>query len=89
MTEFYKKRQGRILCGVLAGLSEKFGWDITLARVLFAVFAYFTGGFGIFLYILLAVLLPNKEDIERDKYGTGPRRRKDAEVVDDDHKWFW
>ena len=31
--------------------------------------------------------------IDRDNYGTGPRRRKDAEVVDDDDKdndgWFW
>jgi phage shock protein C len=49
-------------------------------------------GFGILLYILLAIFLPYKEDITRDQYGTGPRRRKDAEVVDDDDDndgWFW
>ena len=34
--------------------------------------------------ILLAIFLPYKEDITRDHYGTGPRRRKDAEVVDED-----
>ena len=49
-------------------------------------------GFGILLYILLAIFLPYKEDLDRDNYGTGPRRRKDAEVVDDDDDndgWFW
>ncbi|VUX08884.1 Uncharacterised protein [Streptococcus pasteurianus] len=43
-------------------------------------------------YILLAIFLPYKEDITRDHYGTGPRRRKDAEVVDEDDDndgWFW
>ena len=49
---------------------------------------YFSG-IGIILYILLAIFLPYKEDIERDKYGTGPRKRKDAEVVRDDDGWFW
>ncbi|MGT2893016.1 PspC domain-containing protein [Streptococcus downei] len=88
MSVLYKKRQGRFLAGVLAGLADKFGWDLTLARILYGIFTYFSFGFGVFLYILLAVLLPYKEDEERDKYGTGPRRRKDAEVIDDD-KWFW
>ncbi|EHI75039.1 membrane protein [Streptococcus criceti] len=88
MTGLYKKRQGRIFAGVLAGLADKFGWDVTLVRVLYAIFTYLIG-FGLFLYVLLAVLLPYKEDEERDQYGTGPRRRKDAEVVDDDDKWFW
>ena len=38
---------------------------------------------------LSAQLYIAKEDIERDKYGTGPRKRKDAEVVRDDDGWFW
>ncbi|MFC3932789.1 PspC domain-containing protein [Streptococcus dentapri] len=89
MSNLYKKRQGKMLCGVMAGISEKFGWDVTLVRILFAVFTYFSVGFGLFLYILLAVLLPYKEDEDSNRYGTGPRHRKEAEIVDDDKDWFF
>ena len=85
---FYKKRQNKLLCGVVAGLADKFGWDLPIARVVAALLMYFSG-IGIILYILLAIFLPYKEDIERDKYGTGPRKRKDAEGVRDDDGWFW
>ena len=54
-----------------------------MTRVLTALLMYFYD-FGIVIYILLAIFLPYKEDITRDHYGTGPRRRKDAEVVDED-----
>lgn len=81
---FYKKRQGKLVSGVLAGLADKFHWDLSLMRILTAIFMYFSKGFIIFLYLVLSLFLPYKEDIDRDKYGTGPRRRKDAEVIDED-----
>lgn len=90
----YKQRKNKLVCGVCAGIADKFGWDLPLTRVLAALLMYFYG-FGILLYILLAIFLPYKEDLDRDNYGTGPRRRKDAEVVDDDDDnddndgWFW
>lgn len=88
----YKQRKNKLVCGVCAaGIADKFGWDLPLTRVLTALLMYFYG-FGIVIYILLAIFLPYKEDITRDHYGTGPRRRKDAEVVDEDDDndgWFW
>lgn len=87
----YKQRKNKLVCGVCAGIADKFGWDLPLTRVLIVLLMYFYG-FGIVIYILLAIFLPYKEDITRDQYGTGPRRRKDAEVVDDDDDndgWFW
>lgn len=54
--------------------------------MLIALILYFTK-FGLLLYILLAVFLPYKEDIIETRR-QGPRRRKDAEPVDDDG-WFW
>lgn len=97
---FYKQRKNKLVCGVMAGLSDKFGWDITIARVLAALFMYFSG-MGIILYIILAIFLPFKEDLEQENTTTndyqrhyGPRQRKDAEVIDEEDAqtkdgWFW
>lgn len=87
-SSLYKKRQGKLVCGVVAGLADKYGWDIAVARVLAGLLMYFTK-FGFILYILLAVFLPYKEDLDEYNYGQGPRKRKDAEVVDDKDGWFW
>lgn len=90
MTKYYKMRKGKIVSGVLAGLADKFKMDATLARVLFAIFFLITEGTALFLYILLSVILPYKEDLlEYDEviYRDG-RRRKNAKVVEDDD-WTW
>ena len=31
---FYKTRKNRLVAGVVAGLADKFGWDLALARIL-------------------------------------------------------
>lgn len=85
----YKQRRGKMLSGVLAGLANKYNWDISLCRILFGICVYFSAGFAIFLYILLACILPYKEDIIEEQYGQGPRKRKEAEPVDDNDGWFW
>lgn len=61
-TKFYKQRKNRLVAGVIAGLADKYGWDLALARVLAALLIYGTG-FGVLLYILLAIFLPYKEDL--------------------------
>ncbi|MFF1071839.1 PspC domain-containing protein [Streptococcus pyogenes] len=88
-TKFYKQRKNRLVAGVIAGLADKYGWDLALARVLAALFIYGTG-FGVLLYILLAIFLPYKEDLLEERYGRGPRRRKDADVLNEEEDgWFW
>ena len=57
---FYKIRKNRLVAGVVAGLADKFGWNLTLARVL-AIILMVSTQFGIFLYLVLALLLPYKE----------------------------
>lgn len=54
---FYKTRKNRLVAGVVAGLADKFGWDLALARVL-AVILMISTQFGIVLYVILAFLLP-------------------------------
>ncbi|NTS57161.1 PspC domain-containing protein [Streptococcus pyogenes] len=88
-TKFYKQRKNRLVAGVIAGLADKYGWDLALARVLAALLIYGTG-FGVLLYILLAIFLPYKEDLLEGRYGRGPRRRKDADVLNEEEDgWFW
>lgn len=88
-TKFYKQRKNRLVAGVIAGLADKYGWDLALARVLAALLIYGTG-FGVLLYILLAIFLPYKEDLLEERYGRGPRRRKDADFLNEEEDgWFW
>lgn len=88
-SKFYKLKRGRMISGVLAGLSDKFNLDVNLVRFLFAMFTVFNFGLGIILYVIFAMSMPYKEDVEREQYGTGPRRRKDAEPIQDNDGWFW
>lgn len=88
-TKFYKMRRNRMISGVLAGLSDKWDLDVTLVRFIFTIFTIANFGLGIIIYIILASILPTKEDIEAEMYGTGPRKIKDAEPIDDDKGWFW
>ena len=88
-TKFYKLRRNRMVSGVLAGLSDKWKLDVTLVRFLFAIFTVANFGVGVIIYIILASILPTKEDIEAEMYGTGPRKIKEAQPINDDDGWFW
>lgn len=87
--KFYKMRRNRMVSGVLAGLSDKWNFDVTLVRFLFAIFTISNFGVGVIIYIILASILPTKEEIEAEMYGTGPRKRKEAEAIDDNDGRFW
>jgi phage shock protein PspC (stress-responsive transcriptional regulator) len=54
---FYRDPDGRILGGVCAGLAAYFAWDPLLFRILFVVLT-FAGGFGLGLYLVLWIVLP-------------------------------
>jgi phage shock protein PspC (stress-responsive transcriptional regulator) len=49
--------QGK-LAGVCAGLSHYLEVDVTLVRVVFVVLTLASGGFGLLLYLLLAIVIP-------------------------------
>ena len=88
-TTFYKLRRNRAVSGVLAGLSDKFGLDVGLVRFLFVLFTISNLGLGIIIYIILLSVMPYKEDVEEEMYGTGPRKRKEAEAIKEEDGWFW
>ena len=59
----YKIEQGKKLDGVCGGIAEYFDIDPTLVRLAWIFFACFAGG-GIIAYILAAIVIPRKSEIE-------------------------
>lgn len=56
-----KSNTNKMLSGVLGGIGEYFGIDPTLVRVGYAALTVFSAGFpGLLLYIVLALIIPNK-----------------------------
>jgi phage shock protein PspC (stress-responsive transcriptional regulator) len=55
----YRRREGRILAGVCAGLAAYFGVDVTLVRLGFAVLTII-GGLGPLLYVVAWVIVPEE-----------------------------
>jgi phage shock protein PspC (stress-responsive transcriptional regulator) len=49
----------RMIAGVVAGLAEYLGIDVTLARVLFVLISVLSAAFpGLLVYIILWILVP-------------------------------
>jgi phage shock protein PspC (stress-responsive transcriptional regulator) len=58
-----RSRDQRIIAGVCGGLAEWLGWDVTLVRVLFVLVSILSAAFpGILVYIVLWVLMPEREE---------------------------
>jgi phage shock protein PspC (stress-responsive transcriptional regulator) len=54
---FYRDPDKRIIGGVCSGIAAYFSWDPLIFRIIFAVLVL-AGGFGMGLYLVLWVLLP-------------------------------
>lgn len=81
---FYKLKQSRMISGVLAGVADKFGWNLRYLRLLFFVFAVFNPVIAPLVYYLTSQSLEY-----RDGYRQGPRRIKEAEKIKEKTNWFW
>jgi phage shock protein PspC (stress-responsive transcriptional regulator) len=55
----YRKRDGRIVAGVCAGLADYFGVDPTLVRLAFVLLTVF-GAFGILIYLGAWLVVPEE-----------------------------
>jgi phage shock protein C len=69
-----RRRQGRIVAGVCAGLADYFGVDVTLIRLAFAVLTIF-GGFGALLYVVGWAVVPEEGDKESIVEGLVNKKR--------------
>jgi len=59
MSELRRPRTGRVLAGVCAALARRFGWDVTLVRVL-AVVSLLLPGPQLIFYVIAWIVIPNE-----------------------------
>ncbi|WP_313460873.1 PspC domain-containing protein [Stenotrophomonas sp.] len=53
----------RMIAGVMGGIAHRFGWNVTLLRVLYVVVSLASAAFpGILVYLILWLLIPNEAD---------------------------
>jgi len=60
--KMYRNPESKVLGGVAGGIAAFFGSDKVLIRILFVILAFF-GGFGIILYIILWISIPEAKTI--------------------------
>ncbi|HTY93369.1 MAG TPA: PspC domain-containing protein [Steroidobacteraceae bacterium] len=54
----YRIHEGEMVGGVCNGLAAYFGVDVTVVRVMFVLFAAFTGGVGAAVYLVMMMVVP-------------------------------
>ena len=59
MKKLHKSNSQKMICGVCGGLAEYFGIDVTIVRLV-AVVLGVTGGSGLLLYFLAAIIMPEE-----------------------------
>ena len=58
-----RSRSDKMIAGVIGGLARYFGFDPTMARVLYVILSVISVAFpGILVYILLWVIMPEGDD---------------------------
>ncbi|MDR1567259.1 MAG: PspC domain-containing protein [Streptococcaceae bacterium] len=85
MKKLTKSSSNIVLTGTLAGIAEYIGFDPTILRIIYLVLLFLGVGSPVFLYIVLAILIPAAPKNKSQYYSTQePRKRKEAEKIDDD-----
>jgi len=60
MAELRRPRTGRVIGGVCAALAHRFGWDVTIVRIL-AVVSILLPGPQVIAYIVGWILIPGEQ----------------------------
>lgn len=55
------KTKNKALFGVCGGISQYIGIDVSLIRLVFILGTIFTGSILLWIYLLLAIILPKEE----------------------------
>lgn len=58
-----RSQDDRVIAGVLGGIADRFGWNPTLLRAIYAVVSIASAGFpGMLVYLILWLLMPLQRD---------------------------
>jgi phage shock protein C len=59
----YRSRDDRMIAGVAGGLAEMWDADPALIRIVWALLVIFTGGVALLVYIVMAIVVPEADDV--------------------------
>lgn len=59
--KLFKSKNDKMIFGVCAGISATTGIDVSLIRMATVIGALMTGSILLWIYLFLAIILPNKE----------------------------
>ena len=54
------KSKNKVIAGVCAGIAEHFNWDPVVVRLVYAVLTIGTAFSGVLIYIILALVMPER-----------------------------
>ena len=74
--EWYRKKEGRMLAGVCAGLAELFGVSPTALRLGVVLLTLLGFGWGIVVYAVLWLIMPYKDERRWDEAESRPSRSR-------------
>ena len=61
--KLYRSKSNKMIAGVCGGLAEYLNIDVSIVRIIWALIT-FTPGIGLLLYIICALVIPEKPDTE-------------------------
>jgi phage shock protein C len=60
MTTLARSRQQRMIAGVMGGIAARYGWNVSLLRLIFVLVSVFSAAVpGVFIYLILWMIMPN------------------------------
>ena len=58
----YRSNRHKMIAGVMGGIAERLGWNVTLLRIIFVIISCMSAAFpGILVYLVLWMLIPKQE----------------------------
>jgi len=83
--DWYRKRQGKMIAGVCAGLAEQFGISVTVLRLVLVLLTVFGFGGGVVVYLTLWVIMPYEpRRLERHGRAAALPAAAPVDLVEDD-----
>ncbi|SEI98063.1 phage shock protein C (PspC) family protein [Bhargavaea ginsengi] len=64
MRRFYRSTREKQLSGVLGGLSERFGIDVSILRIVTVLSGFFTSGITWLIYLIAAIVMPTDKQLD-------------------------
>lgn len=71
----YRSQRSNMIAGVMGGIAERFGWNVTLLRIIFILISVMSAAFpGILVYLVLWLIMPKRQNQFNNGYYENPIR---------------